>query len=64
MTDKQKLVCDLALQTAVLEMQRTGYKASVIKNDLLTAFDEALDALTIQDQASINNLLDKIYSVK
>lgn len=64
MTDKQKLVYDLALQTAVLEMQRTGYKTSVIKNDLLIAFNDALDALTIQDQTSVNNLLDKIYGVK
>ncbi len=54
---KEKLLYDLAMNCAVLEVQRNKDNTKPISTQLLDAFDNALLGLKAQDGSKINEVL-------
>ena len=63
MTDRQKLIYDLALQCAAVQVSKEGYRNTSLASAMLQAFEENVTLYASMIPDKLDAALDKIKKV-
>lgn len=63
MTDKQRLIYDLSMQCAVLQVQRDNRHDTTLQAQMLEAFTSSVTAYRLMSDATISAALEELKMV-